>query len=61
MKIRYKVCREYFSPDDETLALMYDGYLSQGDINTCDECWDMLNHIFNDDTEGMISDADPGL
>jgi hypothetical protein len=61
MKIRCKVCGEYFFPDEETLALMSDGYLSQCDINTCDECWDMLNSSFNDDTEGMISDADPGL
>ena len=44
MKIRCKVCGEYFYPDDETLALMSDGYLTSGDVNTCDECWDMLNH-----------------
>jgi hypothetical protein len=37
------------------------GYLSPVDIDTCDDCWEMLNSIFNDDTEGMISDADPGL
>ena len=43
MKIRCKVCGEYFSPDDETLALMSDGYLMSGDVNTCDECWEMLN------------------
>ncbi len=60
MKIRCKIYGKYFSPDEETLALMSDGYLSPGDINTCDECWDMQNHL-NDDTEGMISDADPGL
>ena len=61
MKIRCKLCGDYFYPDEETLALMSDGYLGAGDVNTCDECWDMLNHSFYDDTEGMISDADPGL
>jgi hypothetical protein len=60
MKIRCKVCGEYFYPDEETLALMSDGYLTAGDVNTCDECWDMLRESY-DDTEGMISDADPGL
>ena len=61
MKIRCKVSGEYFFPDEETLALISDGYLSSGDVNTCDECWDMLNSLYNDDTEGMISYADPGL
>ena len=61
MKIRCKVCGDYFSPDDETLALMSEGYLASGDVNTCDECWDMLNHSNNEDLSDMISDADPGL
>jgi hypothetical protein len=61
MKIRCKVCGEYFFPDDETLALMSDGYITSVDINTCDDCWDMLNHPCNDDLSDMISDADPGL
>ena len=60
MKIRCKVCGEYFYPDEETLALMSDGYLSTVDINTCDDCWDMLNQP-PDDLSDMISDADPGL
>ena len=38
-----------------------DGYLLSGDVNTCDECWDMLNHSNSDDLSDMISDADPGL
>ena len=60
MKIRCKVCGEYFYPDEETLALMSDGYLISGDVNTCDECWDMLNQP-PDDFIDMYSDADPGL
>ena len=34
--------------------------LSAGDVNTCDECWEMLNQQYNDDLSDMISDADPG-
>jgi len=61
VKIRCKLCGEYFFPDDETRALMSDGYLNSGDVNTCDECWEMLNQLCNDDLSDMISDADPGL
>jgi hypothetical protein len=60
MKKRCKIGGEYFFPDDETLALMSDGYLTSGDVNTYDECWDMLNHLY-DDLSDMISDADPSL
>ena len=61
MKIICKVCGEYFNLDAETLALMSDGYLTRGDVNTCDDCWEMLNHSNMDDLSDMISDADPGL
>jgi hypothetical protein len=40
---------------------MSDGYLASGDINTCDEGWEMLNHPCNEALADMISDADPGL
>ena len=60
MKIRCKVCGEYFYPDEETLALMSDGYLILGDVNTCDECWDMFKQP-PDNFIDMYSDADPGL
>jgi hypothetical protein len=60
MKIRCKICGEYFHPDEETLTLMSDRYLATGDVNTCDECWEMLRDSQND-TEGMISEADHGL
>jgi hypothetical protein len=61
MKIRCKVCGEYFFPYEETLELMTDGYLSSASVNTCDECWEMLNQPCNDDLSEMISDADPRL
>ena len=44
MKIRCIHCGEYFFPDEETVALMTDGYLSSIDVNTCDECWEILNN-----------------
>jgi len=58
MKIRCKVCGEFFNPDEETVELVSEGYIDS--VNTCDECWDMLNHFY-DDTEEMISDEDLGL
>jgi len=39
---------------------MSDEYLDKSDVNTRDECWEMLRDSY-DDTEGMISDADPEL
>ena len=48
MKIRCKVCGEYFFPDNETLALMSDGFILAGDVNTFNDCWDMLNHLYDD-------------
>lgn len=60
MKIRCKVCGDFFTPDEETYELVSEGYITSDSVNTCDECWDMLNHLFDDD-EDMISDADPGL
>jgi hypothetical protein len=40
---------------------MLDGYITSGDVNTCDDCWDMLNHPYNDGLADIISDADPSL
>jgi hypothetical protein len=60
MKIRCIVCGEFFNPDEETKELMSDGYISSDIVNTCDDCWDLLNHMY-DDTEEMFSDADSGI
>lgn len=60
MKIRCKVCGEFFVPDKETVELVTDGFIDSTTVDTCDECWDMVNHLY-DDIEDMISDADPGL
>jgi hypothetical protein len=60
MKIRCIHCGEYFFPDEETLELMTEGHISTSDVNTCDECWQILNQP-PDDLSEMYSDADPGL
>jgi hypothetical protein len=60
MKIRCKVCGEFFNPDKESVELVSDGYIESASVDTCDDCWDMLNHLY-DDNEEMFSDADPGL
>lgn len=60
MKIRCNHCGEFFCPSDESIELISGGYISPYNVNVCDDCWDMLNHIY-DDYEEMISDADPGL
>jgi len=31
------------------------------DINTSDDCWEIINNQCYEDTEGMTGDADPGL
>jgi hypothetical protein len=39
---------------------MTEGYISTSVVNACGECFGMPIDLQND-TEGMISDADPGL
>jgi hypothetical protein len=60
MKIRCKYCGEFFSPSDESVELISEGYISSDTVNICDECLDMLEHLQEDNSE-MHSDADPGL
>ena len=60
MKIRCNHCGEFFCPSDESMELISGGYISSDNVNTCDDCWDMLNHLY-DDNEEMFSDDDPGL
>jgi hypothetical protein len=60
MKIRCKVCGEFFVPDKDTEELISDGYIDSATVDTCDDCWDMMNHLY-DDVADMISDADSGL
>jgi len=60
MKIRCIICGEYFTPDDETIELISEGWADRSLVNTCDDCFDMLRNPTFDESE-MISDADPGL
>ena len=60
MKIRCKHCGEFFCLSDESVELKPEGYISSSTVNTCDECWDMINQP-PDDFADMYSDVDPGL
>lgn len=60
MKIRCRSCGEFFNPDDETLDLLSEGFISHDNVNFCDDCWDMLEHL-QDDISEQLSDADMGL
>ena len=60
MEIRCKHCATWFSPCDETIDLIAEGFISTDSVNTCDDCWDMIQLSEFDLTESF-SDADPGL
>jgi hypothetical protein len=60
MNIRCRCCGEYFCPCDETLDLIAEGYISSDSVNTCDDCWDMIQLSEIEQAESF-SDADPGL
>ncbi|MCE5348324.1 MAG: hypothetical protein LLG13_18815 [Bacteroidales bacterium] len=51
---------EFFRPGDDTLELLSEGYISTDSVNTCDDCWDLIELSENDLIESF-SDADPGL
>lgn len=60
MKVRCRSCGEFFSPSDEAVELISEGYISSDSENFCDDCWDMLEHAQEDSSE-IPSDADMGL
>lgn len=60
MKIRCIHCVEYFCPNEETMELIFDGQISTATVNTCDECWEMINNP-PDNYSDIFSDADSGL
>ena len=60
MKIRCKHCGEFFCPSDESVDLISEGYISSDSVNICDDCWDILEHLQDDNSE-IFSDADSGL
>jgi hypothetical protein len=60
MNIRCRHCGEYFCPCDETLDLIAEGFVSSDSVNTCDDCWDMIQ-LSEFDISEAFSDADPGL
>jgi len=44
----------------DEIQRLSDGYITSGDVNTCDVCWDMNNQP-PDDIIDMYSHTDPGL
>ena len=60
MKIRCKVCGEFFNPDDETMELMSEGYITSDSVNICDECWNLQQLSEYGYTESL-SYSDPVL
>jgi len=60
MKIRCRHCGEFFCPSEDAVDLKSEGYISSDNVNICDDCWDLIEHLQEDVSE-MISDADPGL
>lgn len=60
MEIRCRCCHEFFQPSEESLDLIAEGFISSGSINTCDDCWDMLQ-LSEYELSVSFSDADTGL
>jgi hypothetical protein len=60
MEIKCKHCSEFFTPSDETTDLIAEGYISSDSVNTCDDCWDMIQ-LSEFDLSESFSDADPSL
>lgn len=60
MKIRCRHCGELFCPNDESVDLISEGYISSDTLNICDDCWDMIEHL-QDDISEFPSDSDMGL
>jgi hypothetical protein len=55
-----KQVREGVNPDNETVELFSEGYIESAFVDALVDCWDMINHLY-DDNEEMFSDAEPGL
>ena len=60
MEIRCKHCGTWFSPCDETIDLIAEGYISSDSVNTCNNSFDMLQ-LYEFDNSESYSDADPGV
>ena len=60
MNVKCKICGEYFCPCDDTLDLIAEGFISSKFVNTCDDCWDLIQ-LSEYDYYQEYSDADPGL
>jgi hypothetical protein len=61
MKTKCIVCGDYFELAEESVELISEGWITSDSVNTCDECFEMIQSSYYLDQEDMISDADPGL
>ena len=60
MNIKCRHCKEWFIPSDDSIDLISEGLLSSDTIDTCPECWDMIQ-LSEFDLSESFSDADPEL
>jgi hypothetical protein len=60
VNIRCKCCGEWFIPSDDSIDLISEGLLSSDTIDTCHECWDLIE-LSEFDLSESFSDADPEL
>jgi hypothetical protein len=60
MEIKCKYCHEFFQPNDESLDLIAEGYISSDSVNCCNDCWEMIQ-LSEYDYYESFSDADPCL
>lgn len=44
MEIRCRHCGDYFSPSPETQVLIAEGYISLTSVDSCDECWELIEY-----------------
>jgi len=60
MEILCKFCGQWFIPSDDSIDLISEGFISSDSVNTCDDCWDLIQ-LSEFDYYEMHSDLDPGL
>jgi nitrate/TMAO reductase-like tetraheme cytochrome c subunit len=60
MEILCKHCHEFFQPSEESLEMIAAEFISSDTINTCPECWDLIE-LSEFDLSESYSDADQAL
>ena len=60
MEIKCRCCGFWFTPCDEAIDQISQGYISSESVNTCDDCWD-LQQLSEYDLSESFHDTDSGL